>query len=265
MEDVFEIEKTLTDEQLDAVMIESIVPKSFITDSDFTKLAKIDLRKYASILKKTYKDKKTQQDKSMSFSYLSWAVAFQILFSVKPNSSYGTREWKDPVLQMEVPYLKTPLGFLVETYVTVDGVTRVMSLPVMDQKNNVIMNPDMFDINKSIMRCYVKNLAMFGIGIQFFNKETELDLNKLDAELNKVLPPTTPPPTLTVVESTLLAKLKKHSLDLVTVAPALKKWYPDTNGNVNNMKTEEIEHFSNWIDTTSTSQIKEKLGVKDGK
>lgn len=258
--ETFEIEKPLTDEQLDSIMLEAIVPKNFITESDFTKLASIDLKKYASVLKKTYIDKKSSQEKSMSFSYLAWAVAFQILLSVKPSATFGTREWLDPSVNMLVPYLKTPLGYMVETWVEVDTVVRKMSLPVMDQKNKIIKDPDMFDINKSIMRCYVKNLALFGIGIQFFNKETELDLEKLGQALNN--PSSTNINTKNAVEQLIEQKCSKHGVTLEVIAPALKKWYPDSEGKVSKMKANEIEKLSSWLDSNPTSYIKENLGVK---
>ena len=66
------------------------------------------------------------------------------------------------------------------TSVTIEGETLEMWLPVMDGANNAMMDAPytfttrygekavnkatMFDINKTIMRCLTKNLAMFGLG-----------------------------------------------------------------------------------------------------
>ena len=74
------------------------------------------------------------------------------------------------------------LGFMCETEVTIAGETLAMWLPVMDGANKAMRKEGysyttrygekqvaaatMFDINKTLMRCLVKNLAMFGMGIQ---------------------------------------------------------------------------------------------------
>lgn len=63
-------------------------------------------------------------------SYLSWAWAWGILKSNYPDASYTVREWDGK------PYLfDETLGYLVETSLTVDGVTQTMRLPVMDGAN----------------------------------------------------------------------------------------------------------------------------------
>ena len=63
-------------------------------------------------------------------SYLSWAWAWGILKSNYPDASYTVREWDGK------PYLHDDaLGYLVETSLTIDGVTQTMRLPVMDGAN----------------------------------------------------------------------------------------------------------------------------------
>ena len=70
------------------------------------------------------------------------------------------------------------------TSVTIDGETLPMWLPVMDGANKSMKKQPYkystrygeksveaattFDINKTMMRCLVKNLAMFGLGIYIF-------------------------------------------------------------------------------------------------
>jgi hypothetical protein len=46
-----------------------------------------------------------------------------------------------------------------------------MWLPVMDSRNNAILQPRMTEINKTIMRCLTKNLAMFGLGLYIYAGE----------------------------------------------------------------------------------------------
>ena len=74
-----------------------------------------------------------------------------------------------------------------ETEVTIAGETLAMWLPVMDGANKAMRKEGysyttrygekqvaaatMFDINKTLMRCLVKNLAMFGMGIYIYAGE----------------------------------------------------------------------------------------------
>jgi hypothetical protein len=46
-----------------------------------------------------------------------------------------------------------------------------MWLPVLNFSNKSMLKPTTFDINKSVMRCLTKNLAMFGIGLYIYAGE----------------------------------------------------------------------------------------------
>ena len=80
-----------------------------------------------------------------------------------------------------MPFVFDPnMGYMCSTEVTIKGETLEMWLPVMDGANKAmkleayeyttkygnksVQGASMFDINKTIMRCLVKNLAMFGLG-----------------------------------------------------------------------------------------------------
>lgn len=76
---------------------------------------------------------------------------------------------------------------MVETSITAGGETYTMWLPVMDNTNHSMLDKPykiqtkfntidvaaatMFDINKNIMRCLVKNMAMFGLGLYIYAGE----------------------------------------------------------------------------------------------
>ena len=76
---------------------------------------------------------------------------------------------------------------MVFTKVTIEDITHEMWLPVMDGANKAMKSKPytyktkygeksveaatMFDINKTIMRCLTKNLAMFGLGIYIYAGE----------------------------------------------------------------------------------------------
>lgn len=101
-----------------------------------------------------------------------------------------------------IPYTVTDTGLEVRTLVTIDGVTKEMNLPVYDSSyKSMGLEPYTYktqygdktvpaatfgDVYKSIMRCFAKNLSMFGVGLNFWTKEdapeSVLQMNKLQAE-----------------------------------------------------------------------------------
>lgn len=123
-------------------------------------------------------------------TYLSWSAAWNEFKSAYPTATYEIE--RNPATGL--PYFSDPtIGIMVFTSVTVDGITHSMWLPVMDTKNKAMKEQPysytvydsykrqevtktveaatMFDVNKTIMRCLVKNLAMFGLGLYIFSKE----------------------------------------------------------------------------------------------
>lgn len=126
-------------------------------------------------------------------TYLSWVWAWQQVKSKYPDANYEVKHWDGkPFLYDEA------LGFMVETSVTIQGETMGMWLPVMDSKNKAMkaapytyktkfgdktVEPaTMFDINTTIMRCLVKNLAMFGLGLYIYAGE---DLPQVEKDMAK--------------------------------------------------------------------------------
>lgn len=136
------------------------------------------------------------EDKN-GLKYLSWAWAWAEFKKKYPDATYEI--WRD---ESGKPYTFDPdLGYMVYTSVTVNGLTHSMWLPVMDNKNNAMKNvkykvskgrytadvepATMFDVNKAIMRCLVKNLAMFGLGLYIYAGE---DLPEVESEEKKETP-----------------------------------------------------------------------------
>ena len=129
-------------------------------------------------------------EKKNGLTYLTWAIAWAEFKKQYPSATY--RIVKDA--NSNLPYfVDERLGIIVYTEVTVDGLSYEMWLPVMDgankamrlepytyqvwdkYKNNYVEKKvdaaDMFNINKTIMRCLVKNLAMFGLGLYIYAGE----------------------------------------------------------------------------------------------
>lgn len=131
----------------------------------------------------------------VKLTYLSWAWAWQECKKQFPDASYEIEKFEN-----NLPYVYDEnTGYMVFTKVTIEGITHEMWLPVMDEKNKAMKNKlytyktkygekevapaTMFDINKTIMRCLTKNLAMFGLGIYIYAGEDlpEDVKNELDA------------------------------------------------------------------------------------
>lgn len=123
-------------------------------------------------------------EKKSGLTYLSWSYAWSETKRNYPNASYQIKG--DPITQKPYFYDEN-LGYLVMTEVTIEGETLEMWLPVMDGANKAMKSipynyttrhgektveaATMFDINKTLMRCLVKNLAMFGMGIYIYAGE----------------------------------------------------------------------------------------------
>lgn len=106
-------------------------------------------------------------EKKNGLTYLSWSWAWAEFIKLYPSATY---EIKKNVNGLPC-FGDEKLGYMVYTAVTVDTVTHEMWLPVMDFKNKSILQPTTFDINKAVMRCLTKNLAMFGLGLYIYSGE----------------------------------------------------------------------------------------------
>lgn len=127
------------------------------------------------------------EQNNITLSYLSWAWAFDTIQQMLPIS-YKVKHFTD-MAGNEQPYMfDKNTGYMVETEMTILGVTKGMWLPVMDSNNramkdeaytvtfksgrNVSVQPaNMFDVNKTIMRCLVKNVSLFGLGLYIYAGE----------------------------------------------------------------------------------------------
>ena len=125
-------------------------------------------------------------EKKMKLSYLSWAWAWGILQEHYPQAQYLFYQGED-----DVPYVKYPDGTgEVRCRVSIDNLTREMTLCVMDFKNNAVKNPNSSQVNNSKMRCLTKCLAMFGLGHYIYAGEdlpedVDDDMPELDDDESK--------------------------------------------------------------------------------
>ena len=132
------------------------------------------------------------EDKN-GLTYLSWTWAWSEIKKIYPEATYTIKKFEN-----NLPYVYDEnTGYMVFTEMTINDLTYEMWLPVMDGNNKAMLNHEynyqvkeykdgawtgnytnkkvekatMFDINKTIMRCLVKNIAMFGLGIYIYAGE----------------------------------------------------------------------------------------------
>ena len=137
-------------------------------------------------------------EKKNDLSYLSWAFAWREFKRIFPEATYEVK--KDE--QGRCYFGDENIGYMVYTTVSAGGLTYEMWLPVMDGANKsmkaqaytykvadwqwnqatrkkervgeiekTVEAMSMFDVNKTVMRCLVKNLAMFGLGLYIYAGE----------------------------------------------------------------------------------------------
>ena len=132
---------------------------------------------------------------STELTYLSWPWAWAEVKKRYPDATYTI--YRD---EENRPYIEDEdFGLMCYTTVTIGGLTHGMWRPVMNGANKsmkrcaykykvynaykrteeekVVEAATMFDINKTIMRCLVKNLAMFGLGLYIYAGEDLPDTN----------------------------------------------------------------------------------------
>lgn len=136
-------------------------------------------------------------EKKEGLNYLSWAWAWAEVKKIDEQAEYYIKMFDGK------PYLEDEnLGYMVMTSMTINDITHDMWLPVMNSKNKAMKTKEyeyttksgtykveqasMFDINKTLMRCLVKNIAMFGLGLILYTGE-DLPEEELTEETAKAM------------------------------------------------------------------------------
>jgi hypothetical protein len=119
-------------------------------------------------------------EKKGNLSYLSWAWAWAEVLKIDPGARWYAHEYGDR------PAMYLPDGSaMVKVSVTINDDTKTCVLPVMNNRNQAIQNPDAFAVNTAVMRCLAKCIAMFGLGLYIYAGEDlpEGAVPQLNAEI----------------------------------------------------------------------------------
>lgn len=180
--------------------------------SYFEELSSIDLRGREQIKPSTG---------GSTIRIIPWAVAYSEIMKYDPNATYEFLREKKNVTEVvtvntengeevrksityvqELPFFDLGIGYEVRTRMTVNGITKEMSLPVYNSQNKSMggekrtystkrgentVDAAMFEnVYNSMMRCLAKNCAMFGIGINLWSREdapeSVMELERLRVE-----------------------------------------------------------------------------------
>lgn len=117
-------------------------------------------------------------EKKGNLSYLSWTHAVDVMLQNDPGAV-----WEFP----EPTFYKGG-SVMVHCLVYAFGKTVRMHLPVMDYKNNSVIDPSSRQISDAMMRCLAKCIACFGIGLYIYAGEDLPDVSKDDDNKAKVVP-----------------------------------------------------------------------------
>ena len=152
----------------------------------FAKLSKIDVGSFV--------------EKKQGLAYLPWSDCHSILMEEYPSAVVHTYWFQSSDGWTKV--CKEVAGYSVQTGITIRGVHLMESLPIWDGRPpKAIIDPDAMDINTAVKRCFVKNAALWGLGLYLYRGE----------DLPIDTPITTPKPTKkTVVDEPISDKQKSE-------------------------------------------------------
>jgi hypothetical protein len=111
-------------------------------------------------------------EKKGNLTYLSWAWAWAEALKADPKANFKVEMFGDKC------FMDINGTALVWVTVTLFDKPITCQLPVMDNRNKAITNPDAFQINTAIMRCMTKALSLHGLGLYIYAGD---DLPEIDA------------------------------------------------------------------------------------
>jgi len=163
-------------------------------------------------------------EKKGNLSYLSWAWAVDYLLQEDP-----TAHWKfhEPTYFGET--------VMVSCTVNAMGKSMYMHLPVMDNKNNAVKNPDSRKISDAMMRCLAKCIATFGIGLYVYAGEDLPHVEEEPIDLATMLEAISITQTLEELREVYIATVKtvKGNQDAMRQLEAAKDARKEQLGNTN--------------------------------
>lgn len=183
--------------------------------------------------------------KKNKMDYLPWSSAWDFVKNKFPNAKYRIVKTEDGCI-----YHTDNRTCWVETEMTINDETQTEILPVLNFKNQSIGLDELTssDVNKSIKRCLVKNLALFGLGLSLWNGEELSD----NAKKKKV------------DDSEALKKVQKNMIDILKAKvddgcdkTKLFAFVENLIGSKNPSNVKDIDVLNKAIETVKTITLEE--------
>ena len=188
------------------------------------------------------------QDK-MGLRYLSWANSWMVLMDHYPQAimDFGANEMHEDGT------------VTVHCTIVIDTYARHMWLPVMDHRGRAVVRPDARAISDNKMRCMVKCLALFGLGLYIYAGE---DLPSAEKYAPKSKPKPTPAPAPVAIieeapaatnESTRVASEEfvaamKQFIDMMTTDEGLRGYWNDNKDQITTIQTQHADLYKKMVE-----------------
>lgn len=241
----------MSEEIVSEIAVVPTAPMKEIDKKIFGTLSEVDLSEWTA--------------KKNNLTYLPWATAYTKLMQYDPEAVWSYHSVLMDDGQTKRPWFDDGISGWVETEVTAGNQTKTMMLPIMDFKNQAIPAEKIriTDANKSIMRCLVKNIAMFGLGIYLYQGEDLPEaIGRLSALKEEIK-------ALAKKKVMLGETAKKKVNDLLRKTQ--KEAFPDlpddqVSGAIDEIEDEEIlKHLKNGLMAIRQSAKKEKATTTEEK
>ena len=170
-------------------------------------------------------------EKKGRFSYLSWSWAWQQVKDKYPEATFEILEdvvFPDGTREVRVS-------------VTIEELTHMMWLPVMDHSNKAIQNPNARQINDARMRCWVKAIALHGLGLYIYAGEDVPHNDEQPAPQRQ-----SPMPQHLAVDDGMQSYLDERLAELktITVLEHLKQWEDYYDSGLNRMNEDRPDLYA---------------------
>ena len=188
------------------------------------------------------------QDK-MGLRYLSWANSWMVLMDHYPQAimDFGANEMHEDGT------------VTVHCTIVIDTYARHMWLPVMDHRGRAVVRPDARAISDNKMRCMVKCLALFGLGLYIYAGE---DLPSAEKDAPKSKPKPTPASAPVAIieeapaatnESTRVASEEfvaamKQFIDMMTTDEGLRGYWNDNKDQITTIQTQHADLYKKMVE-----------------
>ena len=195
-------------------------------------------------------------EEKMNLRYLSWANGWKVLMDHYPQAimDFGANEMHEDGT------------VTVHCTIVIDTYARHMWLPVMDHRGRAIVRPDARAISDNKMRCMVKCLALFGLGLYIYAGE---DLPSAEKDTPKSTPKPTPAPVVkeaakpkpvateeesaptpenTRVASEEFVGAMGQFIDMMTTEEGLVGYWNDNRGQITTIQNQHADLYKKMVE-----------------